>query len=196
MAKRTAEQAEETRAALIMAGVKLFGVDGYKQTSLAAISQEAGTTKGALFHHFASKEELFHAVWAQVQLEMDTNARDSAIAARSQTDPYAAFLAGCRTYLEWVGRSGFQQIVLFDGPSVLGPMGWYEQDNALGHKNVLSGVAFLSEKGLIAEHRVKSLTLLLQNALNGAGFALSRQAEGMTIETLMESFEILLRNAR
>lgn len=196
MAKRTAEQAEETRAALISAGVQLFGADGYKQTSLAAISKVAGTTKGALFHHFANKEELFHAVWAQVQLEMDSKAREAAILARSPTDPYAAFLAGCRTYLEWAGRSGFQQIVLFDGPSVLGAAGWYEQDNALGHKNVLSGVAFLSKKGLIAEHRVKSMTLLLQNALNGAGFALSRQAEGVTTDTLMESFEILLRNAR
>lgn len=196
MAKRTAEQAEETRAALIGAGVQLFGRDGYKKTSLAAISEKAGTTKGALFHHFTGKEELFHAVWAQVQLDMDTNARDVAIAARSQMDPYAAFLAGCRTYLEWVGRSGFQQIVLFDGPSVLGAAGWYEQDNALGHKNVLAGVTFLSKKGLIAEHRVKALALLLQNALNGAGFALSRQAEGMTTDILMESFEVLLRNAR
>lgn len=196
MAKRTAEQAEETRAALIRAGMLLFGTCGYAQTSLTAISTEAGTTKGALFHHFQNKEELFRAVWTEAQFEMDAQARAAANGARSAADPYASFLAGCRTYLEWVDRAGFQQIVLIDGPSVLGAAGWYEQDNALGHQNVLSGVAFLSKKGLIAEHRIKPLTLLLQNALNGAGFALSRQAEGMTAETLMESFEILLRNAR
>lgn len=193
--KRTPEQAEETRQALIKAGIKLFGAHGYAQTSLASICKEAGTTKGALFHHFPGKEGLFRAVWAELQVQMDAEAGQAAVLARSRTDPYAGFLAGCKTYIEWVGRPYFQQIVLIDGPAVLGA-DWYEQDDALGHKNVLAGVKYLTKMGLVEEHRAEPYAYLLQHALNGAGYAISRQAEGVTSETLFEAFEVLVRNAR
>lgn len=196
MAKRTAEQAEETRRALVAAGTRLFGDLGYAGASLAAITEAAGTTKGALFHHFDSKEDLFRAVWTELQVDMDSHASKAAIAARSRTDPYAAFLAGCRTYIEWAELGAYQQIVLIDGPAVLGAAGWYERDNALGHQNVVEGLKYLASEGLIDENRITPFAFLLQNALNGAGFALSRKAEGVTAESLFEAFEIMLRQLR
>ena len=196
MARRSRIDAEKTRAGLVDAAAELFETRGYKATSIADICAELEITKGALFHHFESKEHLFREVWARLQVEMDTAARDAAIAARDPNDPYAAFLAGCRTYLDFASRRGFQQVVLIDGPSVLSVTSWYKRDHELGIQNVLAGVEYLARQGCLAPNNTVSTAVLLQSALNGAGFALARQADGVTVESVYEAFESLVRSLR
>jgi len=196
MARRSKADAEKTRERLLEVAERLFGEHGYVETSLADICTELEITKGALFHHFKSKDELFREVWTKLQVEMDADARESAIAARSLTDPYAAFLAGCRTYLKYASRRDFQQIVLVDGPSVLGMKGWYESDHDLGIQNVTAGVRYLSKKGLVAEGNVEPLAIMLQSALNGAGFALIRGEDGASPEKFYTAFETLVKSLR
>ena len=196
MAKRSKLDAEKTRARLIEAAGRLFGARGYAETSIADICEDLGITKGALFHHFKTKEALFREVWTRLQVEMDTEARHRAIAARSLTDPYAAFMAGSRTYLKYVARQDFQQIVLIDGPAVLGQKGWYESDHDLGIQNVTAGVRYLSKKGLVAPENVEAMAILLQSALNGAGFALLRDPDAATSERFYAAFEALVKSLR
>lgn len=196
MVKRTKKQAAETRMALLEAARQCFTARGFKGTSVDAIAAAAGTTKGALFHHFTSKEDIFLEVWTGLQVEMDAAARDAAIAGRSKTDPYAAFLAGCRVYLEWATRPDYQTIVLIDGPSVLGMTRWHELDFQLGMDNMMRGAEYLSRQGLIAPERVRPAAVLLQAALNGAGFALSSQYRDVTADALFETFEGLLRGLK
>ncbi|MFN3609913.1 MAG: TetR/AcrR family transcriptional regulator [Hyphomonas sp.] len=193
MPKRTKEQAAETRDTLLRMARESFSNQGYAGTSVAAVAAAAGTTKGALFHYFSSKEALFLEVWTALQLEMDAAARASAAAARSKTDPYAAFLAGARVYLEWATRADYQSIVLVDGPSVLGMARWHELDFQLGRQNMTRGVAHLAQQGLLAEERVRPAAVLLQAALNGAGFALSSGDRSVTAEDLLATFEQILR---
>ena len=78
----------------------------------------------------------------------------------------------------------------------MGLKGWYEQDHDLGSDNVGAGVRYLAKKGIVAEHRVDALAIMLQNALNGAGFALAREAEGITAEGVYDAFEILVKSLR
>jgi len=196
MARRSKADAEKTRERLLDVAAHLFAMRGYADTSIADICTEVGTTKGAVFHHFKSKEHLFREVWTKLQVEMDDAAGEAAVAARSLTDPYSAFLAGCRTYLDYAARRDFQQIVLVDGPSVLGMKGWYESDHDLGIQNVMAGVRYLSKKGLVAPENVEPLAIMLQSALNGAGFALIRQAEGVTSDGLYKAFETLVKSLR
>ena len=196
MAKRSKVDAEKTRARLIDVAGRLFGARGYAETSIADICDELSITKGALFHHFPTKEALFREVWTRQQVEMDAEARKAAIAARSLTDPYAAFMAGSRTYLNYVARQDFQQIVLIDGPAVLGQKGWYESDHDLGIQNVTAGVRYLSKKGLVAPGNVEALAILLQSALNGAGFALLRDPNAETAERFYLAFETLVKSLR
>lgn len=196
MAKRSKVDAEKTRACLIDVAGRLFGARGYSETSIADICDELSITKGALFHHFPTKEALFREVWTRQQVEMDTEARKAAIAARSLIDPYAAFMAGSRTYLNYVARQDFQQIVLIDGPAVLGQKGWYESDHDLGIQNVTAGVRYLSKKGLVAPENVEALAILLQSALNGAGFALLRDPNAETAERFYLAFETLVKSLR
>lgn len=196
MAKRSKADAEKTRARLIEVAMHLFGTRGYGDTSIADICDELDITKGALFHHFKTKEALFREVWTRLQVEMDTEARQKAIAARSLTDPYAAFMAGSRTYLKYVARQDFQQIVLVDGPAVLGQKGWYESDHDLGIQNVRAGVRYLSKKGLVAPENVEPMAVLLQSALNGAGFALLQDPDIATAERFYSAFETLVKSLR
>ena len=196
MPKRTKEQAAETREALLRAARESFSNQGFADTSVAAVAAAAGTTKGALFHYFSSKEALFLEVWTALQLEMDAAARAAAAAARSRADPYAAFLAGCRVYLEWATRPDYQTVVLVDGPSVLGMARWHELDFQLGMNNMTQGAAYLARHGVLAEDRVRPAAVLLQAALNGAGFALSSSYRDVTVEELFTTFEQILRGLR
>lgn len=196
MVKRTPEQAEETRRAILHAARQLFETQGYARTPISNIVDAAGISKGALFHHFASKDALFFEIWKAMQLEMDAEARAAAWKGRSRTDPYAAFLAGTRVYFNWASRPGFQRVVLIDGPAVMGLDGWQENDDRLGRSNVEQGVRYLAQKGLIREDGVLPISIMLLNALNGAGFALSRQESGLTADNLFDAFEALLRGLR
>lgn len=196
MAKRSKADAEKTREQIVAAAKQLFTLNGYKATSILDICGAAGITKGALFHYFKSKEVLFTEIWTDLQSEMDLAARLAAMEARDPNNPYSAFLAGSKTYLEWVARPDYQQVVLIDGPSVFGLTGWYERDNGLGNQNVRSGVNYLAKKGLVAEHRVPALSVMLQNALNGAGFALSRGKKDITPESIFDAFETIVCNLK
>lgn len=193
MAKRSKEDAEKTRAVILRQARKLFEKQGYAETSVAQICEKAKITKGALFHYFPNKDSLFEQVWNDLQIQMDASAREAAIAARSRTDHYAAFLAGIRTYLEWATRPDYQQIVLIDGPSVLGMSGWYEADNHLGRENTMAGMKWLARHGLIKPDLAVPLAVLFHNALNGAGFAISRGGNDITAENALEAFETMLK---
>ncbi|MFG3246436.1 ScbR family autoregulator-binding transcription factor [Streptomyces sp. NPDC048187] len=55
-------RAEQTRATIVDAAADLFDRHGYESTSLSEIVAHAGVTKGALYFHFAAKEDLAHAI--------------------------------------------------------------------------------------------------------------------------------------
>ena len=65
-ARRTqAERTEATTTALVDAARELFAQDGYAATSLDAVAAKARVTKGAVYHHFEGKQQLFEAVFAR-----------------------------------------------------------------------------------------------------------------------------------
>ena len=196
MARRSKIDAEKTREQLLVDATYLFTTKGYADSTIADICERSGITKGGLFHYFKTKEDLFFEVWTRVQTQMDDEARDAGIAGRSDSDPYAAFLAGCRVYLNWTARDDYRTIVIIDGPSVLGQAKWYQYDHALGIKNVEAGMRYLSKQRIIASRHVSSLAQMVQGALNGAGFAIARGEEGVTPDTAYEAFEALVRSLR
>src|SRR5262245_5845005 len=111
------QRTEATTAALVEAGRELFAQDGYEATSLDAVVAEAGVTKGALYHHFTGKRELFAAVFTAEQQKL--NEVVSAAYSR-RDDPWEAFEAGCRAFVETCQEPGVQRIFLLDAPAALG----------------------------------------------------------------------------
>lgn len=118
MARATqAERTEATTAQLVAAARRLFAGHGYTATSIDAVAAAAGVTKGAAYHHFAGKGALFRAVFVREQEQL---AAELERAALQGADPWSALGRGCRTFLHRCLDPGFRQIVLLDGPAVLG----------------------------------------------------------------------------
>jgi AcrR family transcriptional regulator len=118
-ARRTqAERTEATTTALVDAARELFAQDGYAATSLDAVAAKARVTKGAVYHHFEGKQQLFEAVFAR---EVERLAALMPGVYASKRDPWDAFEACCRAFLEECLEPGVQRIMLLDG---LAAMGW------------------------------------------------------------------------
>jgi TetR/AcrR family acrAB operon transcriptional repressor len=71
MARRTKEDAEETRHQLLEAAQRVFAEKGVSRTSLQDIAQAAGVTRGAIYWHFKNKAELFNAMMDSAILPME-----------------------------------------------------------------------------------------------------------------------------
>ncbi len=196
MVKRTVAQAAETRDTILRVAGELFARKGYRETTVTEIAEAAGATKGALFHHFASKEELFIEIWRKLQLDMDADARAAALAALDPADPFKAFLAGCRVYLDWASRIEYQRIVLLDGPSVLGLARWHEMEFEVGRASLVAGTKFIAAQGHFPKKLAVPAALMLQASINSAAFALTDGKLGITREEYLDTFERLLRGLR
>lgn len=196
MVRRSRKDSEKTRAAIVAAARKRFEANGFSDTTIADICADTEVTKGALFHHFPSKEALFKEIWLDMEIEMDRAAAAEAIrVGQTSADPLAGFLAGCRVFLEYVSRPEFQQVVNIDGPVVLGVSEWSERDAGMGLRNIGGGLRELARQGYIADENRNALTVLLYGALTGAGLALARGESRATSEELFQAFEAMLRNA-
>jgi AcrR family transcriptional regulator len=114
---RQAERTETTRSALIGAARACFMDEGFEGTSTEAILARAGVSKGALYHHFASKTELLAAVFEAVSLETLAKAQSAAAGATSSR---AALRAGLKAWLRAVLAPEAYRIILETGPAVLG----------------------------------------------------------------------------
>src|SRR5688572_13898224 len=107
--KTKVEQREATRKALIKVGRALFTDAGYAQTATEDIVQQAGVTRGALYHHFANKEGLFKAVLEEVQQEVACNVEE---AASKHSERWEQLLGGCRAFLVAGTDPNVQRIML------------------------------------------------------------------------------------
>ena len=112
-----AQQSEATRAELVGAARRLFAEHGYGGVGTEEIVRAAGVTRGALYHHFAGKKDLFRAVYEDIEREL---VEQIAAVAVSAGDPVSALRAGAQAWLDACEEPDVQQIALLDAPSVLG----------------------------------------------------------------------------
>ncbi len=120
-----AERRDATIRAILAAARKLFGAHGFGATSIDDIAAKAAVAKGAVYHHFSSKEEVFARVLEDVQEELA--ARQMA-APQKSGDAADRIAAGALRYLLAACEPGTKQILLIDGPAVLGWVKWREID--------------------------------------------------------------------
>jgi AcrR family transcriptional regulator len=177
---RQAERSEATRAALIQAARKLFARRGYAGVGTEEIVRCARVTRGALYHHFASKEDLFRAVFEQLEAEL-TN-RIAAVAAAAE-DPYRALSAGADAFLDACLDPAVQRITLLDAPAVLGWQQWREIGARYGLGLVQDALQAAMDQGLIARQPVAPLAHVMLGALDEAAMLVAQSSdEGRTRE--------------
>jgi AcrR family transcriptional regulator len=81
-----------TREAILAAGLRCFGRDGYRRTALDRVAREAGISRAALYLHFANKEQLFRALVTDLHARALTAATAAADAAGGLTERLTAVL--------------------------------------------------------------------------------------------------------
>jgi AcrR family transcriptional regulator len=125
MAKLRDEHVDSTRRALLDAARRRFGAAGFGGTTLDQVVADARVTKGALYHHFGSKEQLFLTVYDEVEGELSARSIEAAAVA---TDPVEAIQRGFAAFLDLALDPVVQRIALLDAPSVLGTAAKLEVD--------------------------------------------------------------------
>jgi AcrR family transcriptional regulator len=128
-----ADRSATTRAALVSAGRRLFAANGFAGVGTEAIVRDADVTRGALYHHFTDKTELFAAVLADVEREVAEQLA-AIVTAEADLDFVAVMMRCVEAWLDACEQPAVQRIVLVDGPSVLGWRRWRDicQHHVLG----------------------------------------------------------------
>jgi AcrR family transcriptional regulator len=120
---------EATRKALIQASRMLFAEKGYADTGTPEIVKAAAVTRGALYHHFRDKADLFAAA---VRAEAEAVANEIEESAVDAPTAAAALAAGGAAYFAAMAAPGRIRLLLFDGPAVLGHAAIRKIDAATG----------------------------------------------------------------
>jgi AcrR family transcriptional regulator len=191
MAPTQAERTEATRAALIAAGRKLFGRDGFAATSIEELAREAGVTRGALYHHFDSKEALFESVFEHVEIELISVAARSAA---KGTDAWHSMLIACRAFLESAADPDVQRIVSIDGPSVLGWAKWREIEERYALGALRASLDRAAAEGFLQGRDTQTLAYMLLGALTEATLVLASGAR--PAKQVHREVELLLGSLR
>ncbi|MDT4925424.1 MAG: hypothetical protein QOG01_3137 [Pseudonocardiales bacterium] len=151
----------------------LFAARGFGAVSTEAIVQGAGVTRGAMYHQFADKTELFAAVFEAVEAEV-TGSIAAAVAAAGSTDPIDVMKLGARTWLDACAEPEVHRIVLLEAPAVLGWERWREIGLRYGMGLVQALITHAISVGRIAEQPVAPLAHVFIGALDEAALYIAR----------------------
>lgn len=164
------ERRQTTQAAILKAARRLFGEHGFAATTIDDVAAGARVAKGAVYHHFETKEALFEAVFDQVSQELLVEVDR---AARNEKDALTAMAKGTQAYFDACATGTTGQIVLHDGPAVLGWERWREIDNSHFGGRFPVALKRAMDDGLIARQPVEPLARLLLGAVTEVAIACS-----------------------
>jgi AcrR family transcriptional regulator len=193
---RKAEQSDRTRAALVAVARQLFAERGYAGTSTEEIVHAAGVTRGALYHHFRDKQDLFEAVYRDLQDELRERIR---AAARVEAERWERVRAGFHEYLDHSMDPTVQRIVLIEAPSVLGWERWREIDNEYALGLLRGAMEGLQRDGAIAPSTsIEYLSHLLLGVISEASqliasasdVAAARAEVGALVDGVLDSLRV------
>lgn len=168
---RKVEQGEETRAHLVAVARSLFAERGFAGVATTEIVERAGVTRGALYHHFPSKEDLFRAVWEAVENDLLARVVEQSAAG---SDPLEQIRLGSAAFLDVCLEPDVQQVTLVDGPVVLGWARWQELEARYSLAVVVTGLEAAMEAGLVVRQPSEPLAQVLLAALSHAGLQVAR----------------------
>lgn len=187
-----AERTETTRGRLIATARRLFAEKGFAGTSTEEILSEARVSRGALYHHFSGKTDLFRATFETVEDELTAKLLEAATAG-GETDPIRILELGFNAFLDQCVNPEVQRIVMLDAPTVLGWDTWHELDERYAFGTIKAVLAIAAETGRIDADAVDPLTHLLVGAVMQAGMVVARADDPAEAKRMMaESFARLV----
>ncbi|MGD9308443.1 MAG: TetR/AcrR family transcriptional regulator [Desulfosarcina sp.] len=190
-------QSQATIERLVAAAKREFSTNGYARTATEDIVRQANCTRGALYHHFKDKKDLFYAAFIASQKEIGRRIEDEADA---EDDLWRSLISGCRAFLKACSDPRLQQIVVIDAPSVLDWNAYRQVDLDLPGSGLWLLRACL--QGLLDQKKIQplpvdALTHLLSGAMDEAALwvAQSRSPQQALSEALT-TIEVLLEGIR
>jgi AcrR family transcriptional regulator len=190
MVNKRVEQGQATRAALIRVATELFAANGYDGTAIPAVLDAAGVSRGALYHHFESKEALFEAVLQAVEGQATLKVTR---AAGGATDPLDGLRRGCAAYLAMCRDPVVRQISLIDAPAVVGWERWREIDEQHAFGLVKAAIAAIAADGRVKPELVDVMAHMVLAALLEVALLVARADEGrIAIRRGQEAIDELL----
>lgn len=178
-----AERRASTRAALLAAGRELFAEKGFAGAGREEIVERAGVTRGAMYHHFESKEALFQAVYEEVEQEVLVRIAEAAMAA---TDPLEQLRRGAMAYLDVAANDEVRRICLLDAPSVLSTEVKRELAERYGLGLVRQSLADCMAAGSIEQQPLETLAHVLLAALMEAATLVADGADRAEVDGIVE----------
>lgn len=165
---------EQTRQDLIDAGRELFVEYGFFNTSISDIVTKSRVgTRGAFYHHFKDKAELFRAVFEDVENDLTLR---SIAAPPPGADPWERLTRGLHGFLEAAQEPAVQRVILVDGPVVLGwqTLREIQENNSIALINDVVREAIA--EGIIDDQPVGELTHMIVAALEEASLLVAHAA--------------------
>jgi len=163
---------EATRTALLDEATALFAERGYSGTSLEDVASASQVTRGAVYHHFASKQALFEAVLAG----QESRAITRITAAATAVDPWEAATQALDAYLDQCCDPVYGRLVWLEGPAALGWHRWRECEKQHSYGLVEQFIRDLVEGGYVDGRAFDSLVQFSFWMLGGAGLAVAEAA--------------------
>lgn len=156
---------------MLETATRLFAQRGYEGTSIELVLRECGISRGALYHHFSSKDALFEAVFEALEREIVQRLLARAPAGK---DPVQGLAAGCEAWIDMAHEPDIRQIAFIDAPSVLGWEKWREIEARHGFGLLKAALAAANAHGAIPEPFVDTYSHVLLAALNEVGMMIAR----------------------
>jgi AcrR family transcriptional regulator len=174
---RQAENSAATRAALLKIARKLFAERSYADTATEEVVRRARVTRGALYHHFRDKQDLFKGVLHEEERKLTEIV---AVAAAAEPDPWRALKAGSEAFLDACLDPAVRQIVLIDAPAVLGWEVYREIDASYFLAGIKESIRAAIDIKLIPLQPVDALAHLLMGALHEASLLMAYSEDRAT----------------
>ena len=165
-------RSEATRRRLVTAARTLFGARGYADVGTEEIVRAAGVTRGALYHQFRDKADLFAAVAEEVEAEIAE--RIASGADGFSADPLGALRSGAQLFLDTCAEPEVERIILLDAPAVLGAEAWRDLAGRYGLGLVQLALQAAIDAGAIVPQPVVPLAHVLVGALNECALYVAR----------------------
>ena len=168
---RREEYAEATYQALLDSAAACFLEHGFAATSLDAVAKRARVTKGAIYHHFASKRDLFEAVLVRQE---ERSARNVAQAGAAAPDPWTGIVAAFDTFLEAISDPAYQRLCMVEGPAALGFEEWWAFGERYEIEVIRGQLDRAAEAGVIDFEDLDMLAHVLFGAVTAGVLAMAR----------------------
>lgn len=183
---RRQQYSSTTKRALVDVAAELFTQQGYAATSLDAIVSGARVTKGALYHHFSGKQAVFEAVFERIEADSSARIRK---AMKKSKDPWEKALIGVRAFLDIVQDSGYQRVVIQEGPAVLGYERFREQEERSSYGLVQEMVKLVLEGSnyQLSTDMLDTFSRIFFGAISAAGEQISTAADAKVAVAQVET---------